>query len=103
MSPRARRRRFPSVRWGLVYLPIFSTRRSRHSRLVQSLERVTSKMAEPDAAYHYPPDVFEAVVEAVPLITRSKQDVLTFFRGCGVSQALVSELAPWALSGSDKS
>jgi hypothetical protein len=60
-------------------------------------------MAEPDAAYHYPPDVFEAVVEAVPLITRSKQDVLTFFRGCGVSQALVSELAPWALSGSDKS
>lgn len=60
-------------------------------------------MAEPDAAYHYPPDVFDAVVEAVPLVTRSKQDVLTFFRGCGVDQKLISELAPWAATGSDKS
>lgn len=37
-----------------------------------------------DAAFHFPPDVFNAVVDAVPLLTRSKRDVLLFFQGCGV-------------------
>lgn len=60
-------------------------------------------MTENDAAYHYPPEVFEAVVQAVPLIVRSKQDVLTFFRGCGVNQSLIEELRTWTMQGSDKS
>jgi len=60
-------------------------------------------MTDSDAAYHYPPEVFEAVVQAVPLIVRSKQDVLTFFRGCGVNQELIAELVTWTLPGGDKS
>jgi hypothetical protein len=28
-----------------------------------------------DLAFHFPPDVFDAVVDAVPLLTQSKRDV----------------------------
>jgi len=45
-----------------------------------------------DSPFHFPPDVFDAVVDAVPLLTRGKQDVLLFFRGCGVSQVFLSKL-----------
>jgi restriction system protein len=35
-------------------------------------------------AYHFRPDVFGALREAIPLICKSKRDVLTFFRGAGL-------------------
>jgi hypothetical protein len=31
-----------------------------------------------DPAFRYPPGVFDAVVDAVPLLTRSKRDVVLF-------------------------
>ncbi len=43
-----------------------------------------------DLAFHYPPDVFDAVVDAVPLLTRGKRDVVLFFRGCGVDRAFLA-------------
>jgi restriction system protein len=43
-----------------------------------------------DLAFHYPPDVFDAVVDAVPLLTRGKRDVVMFFRGCGVDRAFLA-------------
>ena len=45
-----------------------------------------------DIAFHYPPDVFDAVVDAVPLLTRSKRDVVLFFRGCGMNRAFLSRI-----------
>jgi restriction system protein len=45
-----------------------------------------------DLAFHYPPDVFDAVVDAVPLLTRSKRDVVLFFRGCGVNRAFLTRI-----------
>jgi len=45
-----------------------------------------------DLAFHYPPDVFDAVVDAVPLLTRGKKDVVLFFRGCGVDRAFLAGL-----------
>jgi restriction system protein len=45
-----------------------------------------------DLAFHYPPDVFDAVVDAVPLLTRSKADVVLFFRGCGVDRTLLASM-----------
>lgn len=45
-----------------------------------------------DLAFHYPPDVFDAVVDAVPLLTRSKQDVVLFFRGCGVDRTFLARI-----------
>lgn len=45
-----------------------------------------------DLAFHYPPDVFDAVVDAVPLLTRSKRDVVLFFRGCGVDRGFLADI-----------
>jgi restriction system protein len=46
-----------------------------------------------DPAFHFPPDVFSAIVDAVPLLTRGKKEVLTFFQGCGVAAPRLRALA----------
>lgn len=43
-------------------------------------------------AYHHPPELITLLVETVPRICRSKRDVLLFFRGAGVPDALLSDL-----------
>jgi len=55
-----------------------------------------------DPAFHFPPDVFEAVVAAVPLLVRGKRDVLVFFQGCGVSRDYLATLEPWTTRDSNK-
>lgn len=37
-----------------------------------------------DDRFHYPPDVFNLLVDTIPLLCKSKDDVLLFLRGCGV-------------------
>ena len=49
-------------------------------------------MTTTDLAFHYPPDVFDAVVDAVPLLTRGKHDVVMFFRGAGVDRAFLARI-----------
>jgi hypothetical protein len=47
-----------------------------------------------DARYHYPPDVFNLLVDTIPLLCKGKADVLLFLRGAGVPQedlALMTE------------
>jgi restriction system protein len=39
--------------------------------------------------YHYPPELFEVLVEAIPALCKSKQAVLDFFRGAGTPLALL--------------
>lgn len=46
-----------------------------------------------DITFHYPPELFNLLVDVVPLLNRSKQDVLVFFRGAGVPDSITSELA----------
>ena len=41
-------------------------------------------------AYHYPPDLFALLIQTIPLLCRSKQNVLTFFKGAGVEGRLLS-------------
>lgn len=45
----------------------------------------------PDNNYHYPPDLLDLLIEAIPLIFRSKTAVIRFFRSVGVGEAVVSE------------
>ncbi len=59
-------------------------------------------MAE-DPAFHFPPDVFEAVVGAVPLLVRAKRDVLLFFQGCGLDPSYLATIEPWTRKDSGKS
>jgi restriction endonuclease Mrr len=46
-----------------------------------------------DITFHYPPELFSLLVDVIPLLNRSKQDVLTFFRGAGVSHDMTSDIA----------
>lgn len=45
-----------------------------------------------DIAFHYPPDLFNLLVQTIPLLCRSKKDVLTFFIGAGVKYELLKDL-----------
>jgi restriction system protein len=46
-----------------------------------------------DITYHYPPDLMSLLVETVPLLFKSKKDVLLFFRGAGVADNLIQDLS----------
>ncbi|KPF41673.1 restriction endonuclease [beta proteobacterium AAP51] len=46
-----------------------------------------------DITFHYPPELFNLLVDVVPLLNRSKQDVLVFFRGAGISESMTSDIA----------
>lgn len=37
-----------------------------------------------DEAYHYPADFLQLLIDTIPLLNRSKKDVLLFFKGAGV-------------------
>lgn len=43
-------------------------------------------MSRDDIVFHFSPDFLAAVADAVPLLTRGRSEVVTFFQGCGVSQ-----------------
>ena len=42
--------------------------------------------------YHYPPELFQLMVDTIPRLCRSKRDVLVFFRGAGVKRSMLSDL-----------
>ena len=43
--------------------------------------------------FHYPPDLFELLVETIPILNRSKKSVLLFFRGAGVADNLFKDIS----------
>ena len=43
----------------------------------------------PDITFPYPPDLFNLLVDTIPLLNRSKKDVLLFFRGAGVHEEVL--------------
>lgn len=45
-----------------------------------------------DITFHYPPELFNLLVDTVPLLNRSKRDVLLFFRGAGVTEPMMADL-----------
>lgn len=45
-----------------------------------------------DIVFHYPPELFQLLVQVVPLLCRSKDDVLLFFKGAGVESSLLDDL-----------
>lgn len=42
-----------------------------------------------DISFHYPPELFQVLVDTVPKLCKSKNDLLLFFRGAGVSKAVL--------------
>src|SRR5215468_5214916 len=45
-----------------------------------------------DITFHYPPELFNLLVDAIPLLNRSKKDVLQFFRGAGTPANIIDPL-----------
>lgn len=45
-----------------------------------------------DITFHYPPELFELLIDAVPLLCRSKKAVLLFFEGAGVEREFTDDL-----------
>lgn len=43
-----------------------------------------------EITFHYPPELMNLLIDVIPLLNRSKNDVFQFFKGAGVSDALVS-------------
>lgn len=46
-----------------------------------------------DITFQYPPELFNLLVDSIPLLNRSKNDVLLFFRGCGIPPDTYDDLA----------
>ncbi|MDR3529315.1 MAG: restriction endonuclease [Rhodopila sp.] len=44
------------------------------------------------ATFQYPPDLFALLVDVIPVLCKSKNDVLLFFRGAGVPVELISDI-----------
>jgi restriction system protein len=42
--------------------------------------------------HHFPPDVLQQLGDTIPLLARSKRDVLTFFKGAGVPSDTTSDI-----------
>jgi len=45
-----------------------------------------------DISFHYPPELFQLLVDTVPLLCRSKLDVLIFLKGAGIDYQVMSDL-----------
>ena len=57
-----------------------------------SLTNSTISFPMPDIVFHYPPELFDLLVDAIPRLNRSKQGVLLFFQGAGVSERVLADL-----------
>src|SRR5262245_12563134 len=45
-----------------------------------------------DITYHYPPELFQLLVDTIPRLVRSKPDLLLFFRGAGVPNTFIDDI-----------
>ncbi len=46
-----------------------------------------------DITFHYPPELFSLLIDTIPLLCRSKQDTLLFFKGAGVPDSQTTDLS----------
>jgi restriction endonuclease Mrr len=46
-----------------------------------------------DIIFHYPPELMNLLIDTIPLLFRSKKDVLLFFQGAGVSSSQTNDIA----------
>jgi len=48
--------------------------------------------SETHVVFHYPPEVLQNLKDVIPLLCRSKKDVLSFFAGAGVPDSMLSDI-----------
>jgi restriction endonuclease Mrr len=42
--------------------------------------------------YHFPPELFQQLVDVLPLLTKSKKDLVLFFRGAGMTASMTFDI-----------
>ncbi|CAN5150821.1 restriction endonuclease [soil metagenome] len=45
-----------------------------------------------DTVYHYPPELLNLLTDTIPLLCRSKRDVISFFKGAGITTGITNDL-----------
>jgi restriction system protein len=53
---------------------------------------MTQDVKQVDIVFHYPPELTQLLINTIPLLCPAKRDVLTFFRGSGVGDSVLSDL-----------
>jgi hypothetical protein len=53
-----------------------------------------------NADYHYPPELLSLLIDTIPKLSKSRKDLLTFFRGAGTSETLLGPY--WELLKTDR-
>jgi len=48
---------------------------------------------EVHVVFHYPPELLQLLKDTIPLLCRSKRDLLTFFRAAGIPETILADLA----------
>lgn len=46
----------------------------------------------PDIVFHYPPELFDLLVDTIPRLNRTKLGLLLFFKGAGVPETILADL-----------
>ena len=54
-----------------------------------------------DITYHYPPDLLQLLVAAIPRLCKTKRDVLRFFRGAGTKRLMLADIEAQLASNPD--
>jgi restriction system protein len=49
-------------------------------------------MMTADITFHYPPELFNLLIDTIALPNRSKKDLLLFFRGARVPETMLADL-----------
>ena len=45
-----------------------------------------------DITFHYPPELFNILVDTIPLLNKTKKDLVLFFKGAGVADGILKDL-----------
>jgi len=53
---------------------------------------MAQEVKEVDIVFHYPPVLTQLLVNTIPLLCPSKRDVVSFFRGAGVENSVLSDV-----------
>lgn len=51
--------------------------------------------------FHYPPELFDLLIQTIPMLCRGKKDVLLFFRGAGVPENLYADIQQQVINDKD--
>jgi restriction system protein len=59
---------------------------------------VSTEKPDSHVVFHYPPEVLQNLKDVIPLLCRSKKDVLTFFQGAGVPESMLADIRKQVLA-----